>query len=329
MIMRFLKEHGLIAGILAFLALLPALWLNNAFVLHILIIALLYAFMGQAWNILGGFCGQFSVGHCAFFGVSAYCVTILFERFGLHPLAGALAGVVAAIGVAFIVGWISLHLTGTYFAMATVALVEMGRTLALYFRRMTHGDVGMSLPAKFSLSKIEYFYIILGLVMVSYIVAVAVRRSKYGTFMVAIRENEDRTRSLGIDTAQYKVLSAVISAALTAVGGAFYALYVLMIEPAVAFSFLVSIKMIMVVVIGGIGTLTGPLIGAFIAIVPDELIQSWLGGTYTGLAGAIYGTILIAVVKLRPQGVIGFVTRTRRSLVEPKMEKEEIPHGTS
>jgi len=305
-----LKQHSFYLGLVALLALLPFLGLGD-FVLHILIITLLYAFMGQAWNILGGFCGQFSVGHAAFFGVGAYAITILFNHFQIHPYWGIPVGVMVAILLSLVIGFISLQLQGIFFSMATVALVEILRTFTLYFRDITYGPLGMTLPNSFSLKKVEYFYIVLGLLIFSYLVAAWVRKSKYGTFMVAIRENESRARSLGIETPRIKVLSAVISAALTALAGSFYALYVLLIEPAVGFSFLVSIKIIIVVIIAGIGTLVGPLLGAFVAIIPDELIRSWLGGMYAGIAGIIYGSVLVIVVKLQPQGILHLFTRTR------------------
>ncbi|MCX5910043.1 MAG: branched-chain amino acid ABC transporter permease [Deltaproteobacteria bacterium] len=322
-----MRQHYLPIGALVLLAFIPFLRPGD-FLLGVLIMTLLYAYMGQAWNILGGFCGQFSVGHCAFFGVSAYAVTILYHFFGIHPLVGALVGVLAAVFLAFIIGFISLQLSGIYFSMATVALAEILRSLSLFFREVTFGTLGMSLPVKFSLGKEQYFYIALMLVVVGYIISAAVRQSRYGTFMVAIRENEDRALSLGIKSSRYKVLAAVISAAMTALGGAFYALYVLMVEPSAAFSFLVSIKIIIVVVIAGMGTLAGPLLGAFIAIVPDEIIRSWLGGSYAGMAGIIYGAVLVIVVKIKPEGVLGFLSRSRRPDLAAAAAKGGETRGT-
>lgn len=325
--MTNLRQHYLPVGALVLLAFIPLLQPGDFF-LSVLIMTLLYAYMGQAWNILGGFCGQFSVGHCAFFGVGAYAVTILYHFFGIHPFVGALVGVMAAVFLALIIGFISLQLSGIYFSMATVAMVEILRSLSLYFRGVTFGTLGMSLPVKFSLGKAHYFYIALVLVAAGYLIAAAVRQSRYGTFMVAIRENEERALSLGIKSSRYKVLAAVISAAMTALGGAFYALYVLMVEPSAAFSFLVSIKIIIVVVIAGMGTLAGPLLGAFIAILPDEIIRSWLGGSYAGLAGIIYGAVLVIVLKIKPEGILGFLSRSRRSGPVASAAKEGETHGT-
>ena len=306
-----LKPHYFYLGSVFILALLPLLGMGD-FILHILIITLLYAFMGQAWNILGGFCGQFSVGHTAFFGVGAYGMTILFNHFHINPYWGIPAGIFVSILLALLIGFISLQLQGIFFSLATVALVEILRTLTLYFRDITFGSLGMTLPNSFALKKIEYYYLVMGMVVFCYLVAALLRKSKYGTFMVAIRENEDRARSLGIETSRIKIFAAVISAAITSLSGSFYALYVLLIEPAVGFSFLLSIKIIIVVIIAGIGTLLGPLLGAFVAIVPDELIRSWLGGAYTGIAGIIYGSVLVIVVKLKPQGILHIFGRTRR-----------------
>ncbi len=297
---------------IALLAILPFFQVGD-FWLNILIITLLFAFMGQAWNILGGFCGQFSVGHCAFFGVSSYAVTILYHFLGIHPAGGAVVGVLFAVFLALLIGFISLQLQGIYFAMATVALAEILRSLTLFFREVTFGTLGMSLPVKFSLTKTQYFYMALGLVLLGYVISLALRRSKFGIFMLAIRENEDRAKSLGVKTSRYKVVAAVISAALTALGGAFYAVYILMVEPGVAFGFLISIKIIIVVVIAGMGTLAGPLLGAFVAIVPDEVIRSWLGGSYAGFAGIVYGAVLVLVIKLQPEGILGFVSRRRHA----------------
>ena len=228
-----------------------------------------------------------------------------------------------------IIGFIGLQLSGIYFSMVTVALVEILRSLSLYFRGVTFGTLGMSLPVKFSATKIHYFYIALALVAAGYLVAAAVRQSRYGSFMVAIRENEERVLSLGIKPPRYKVLAAVISAAMTSLGGAFYAMYVLMVEPSTAFSFLVSIKIIIVVVIAGMGTLAGPLLGAFIAILPDEIIRSWLGGSYSGLAGIIYGAVLVIVVKIKPEGLLGLLSRNRRPEQVSNAAKEGQTHGSA
>ena len=324
--MKTLRPHYLPVGAMVLLAFIPFMQ-PGEFLLSVLIMTLLYAYMGQAWNILGGFCGQFSVGHCAFFGVSAYAVTILYHFFGIHPLAGALVGVLAAVFLALIIGFISLQLSGIYFSMATVALVEILRSQTLYFREITFGTLGMSLPVQFSLGKAYYFYIALIMVAAGYVITAAIRQSRYGTFMVAIRENEERALSLGIKSSRYKVLAAVISAAMTALGGAFYAMYVLMVEPSSAFSFLVSIKIIIVVVIAGMGTLAGPLLGAFIAILPDEIIRSWLGGSYAGLAGIIYGAILVIVVKIKPEGILGALSRSRHADPVTVATKEGETHG--
>jgi len=287
----------------------------SSWYMHIMIMVMLYASLSSAWNLLGGYCGQFSVGHAAFFGVSGYAMGILMAQFKLDPILAGLAGVGASGGLALLVGLTCLRLTGIFFALATFALAEILRKLALFQERFTGGPLGLTIvfPAE---SKLTFYVFVLGLMVCSFLVVFLAERAKFGYYCQAIRENEDAAKAVGISTSKIKVWAALLSAVLTGIGGAFYAAYIGVIEPDVVFGFNLSIKIIIVTVIGGASTLIGPLLGALIVVIPDEFIRGWLGGAYASWSGMIYGAILVVVILVRPQGLRAFLD----FLIPPKRD---------
>lgn len=283
--------------------------IENRFYLHVLVMILFYAALSQAWNIIGGYGGQLSLGHAAFFGIGAYTSTLLFFQLGLTPWIGGLLGGVLAAAAAFGISYPCFRLRGPFFTLSTIAFGEVVRILAIYFRDLTKGSVGLQIPFRPSLGnfifreKASYLYVALGLLLITTAVAWWIEHSRLGHSLVALREDEDAAEAVGINTHWAKLAAVMISAFLTALGGTFYAQFVLFIEPYSVFSGDLSIQLALVAIIGGIGTISGPIVGSFIVTPVSEFARAWLGGSFRGLHFLVYGLILIVVVILIPRGV--------------------------
>jgi branched-chain amino acid transport system permease protein len=310
--MRFLKGNYFL-GFLIFLALLVAV-VQNAFVLHLLIMVFTSIALGLAWNFIGGYGGQLSFGHAAFYGIGAYTSTLLFVHAGVTPWLGMLAGGILAVAASLVLGIPCFRLRGTYFTLATIAFAEVLRILIVYFKEFTGGSIGIVL--KFNAGFLNlmfkdrepFAYIALGFMALTYYLSVWVENSRLGYYLTALKENEDGARALGINTYRCKLIALMISAFLTALIGSFFAQYLTFIEPESEFSLGLSIAMTLPVMIGGIGTALGPVIGAFIITPLQELLRIYISGEYQGLQHIIYGIVLVVVVICIPQGVYRWVT---------------------
>lgn len=286
---------------------------DNPFYQDIMVTVFLFASLGMAWNLIGGFAGQFSLGHAGFFGIGAYTSTILYIRFGLSPWIGMLLGGVLASVISLLVFYPCFRLRGIFFAMSTLAFAQSLHISAVYWRGLTQGSVGLLIPFEPTWknlmfeNKAIYACIAFGLMVLSYLVSYAIKRSKLGSYLVALRENEEAAESLGVNTARCKLYAMMVSAFVTAIGGTFYAQYLQFIDPDSLFPVSLSIRFALLAIIGGIGTVAGPMIGSFILTPLDVFLHGWLGGLYAGLGFFIYGCILIAVVLIRPQGIIKFL----------------------
>lgn len=291
------------------LIVLAPLAIESPFYLHVLVMILFYAALSQAWNIIGGFAGQLSLGHTAFFGIGAYASTLVFLQYGLTPWIGAVFGGLLASIAAFAISYPCFRLRGPFFTLSTIAFGEVVRILAIYFRDLTRGSVGLQIPFKPSLtnlvfqSKASYLYLAVGFLLLTTWIAWWIQRSKLGHELVALREDEDAAEAVGINTHWAKLIAVMVSAFLTALGGVFYSQFVLFIEPYSVFSLDLSIQFALVAIIGGIGTVTGPIIGSFIVTPVSEFARAWLGGSFRGLHFLVYGLVLIVVVILLPRGI--------------------------
>jgi branched-chain amino acid transport system permease protein len=312
--MRFLKGSSFL-GFLILLALLVAL-VQNAFVLHLLIMVFTSAALGLAWNIIGGYGGQLSLGHAAFYGIGAYTSTLLFLHLGVTPWLGMIAGGLLAVIASLVLGIPCFRLRGTYFTLATIAFAEVLRILVVYFKEFTGGSIGIVL--KFNAGFLNlmfknrepFAYVALGFMALTYYLSVWIENSRLGYYLTALKENEDGARALGINTYRCKLIALMISAFLTALIGSFFAQYLTFIEPESEFSLGLSIALTLSVMIGGIGTALGPIIGAFIITPLQELLRVYISGEYQGLQNIIYGIVLVVVVICIPQGVYKWVTET-------------------
>jgi branched-chain amino acid transport system permease protein len=294
----------------------------RGYLIRVLSLSLLFAAMSQAWNIVGGLASQISLGHAAFFGIGAYTSTLLLINFGITPWLGMIAGGLLGAAAAVLIGVPAMRLQGHYFALATLAFGEVLRAIANTWSAVTGGPSGISVPfAKPGLIVFQfqetrsYFWLILGALVAVTLVFALIKESKLGFRLRALRENPDAAEATGVDTTQTKILAAVISGALTAMLGTFYAQFQFFFDPDTVFSVgSISVRVAMIAIVGGIGTVTGPIIGALFLIPLEELVNSLLDGRAAGLPQLVFGALLIAVILVEPHGLQAIGSRLRRFL---------------
>lgn len=287
---------------------IPFKLLKLHFILYVMTLILLYGYLGQCWNILYGYAGQLSFGHAAFLGIGAYVSTILLLRFGITPWIGmVVSGAVCAL-FAFLVGFPLLRLKGAYFALATLGMAEVVRLVVLRLDFITGGGRGLLLPVVtspwlFLFGEIwHWFLTALGMLIFLLAVSYKIEGSKLGMGFRAIKQDEEASSSVGVDVFKYKMIALLLTAFFTGVGGTFYAQLVGYIRPDTILTPERSDEIVVVAVIGGIGTLWGPLIGSAILLSIRQLIYSLLGGTYMGVHLLIYGILIILIVIFTPEG---------------------------
>jgi branched-chain amino acid transport system permease protein len=305
-----------IVAVVAVLACVPLVVHSNV-VLNFLVTALLLTLAGQGWNVLGGYGGQYSFGHAAFFGTGAYATAILQMHYGLNAWAAFAAGIVAGAGVGGAIGALTFRsgLRGSYFALVTLAFAEVLRIIASV-APMTGAGVSLLIkldPGARSLqfpSRAAFYWFILALVALALVVTRQIERSRFGAQLVAVRENEDAARALGVDPTRVKLGAITISAAMAAAAGCFYAQYFLFIDAPIAYGPWISVEALLAPIIGGVGTVFGPLLGALLIKTLGETAKL-LTGDAPGLDLVVYGVVLIVVVAFAPRGVDGVVARCR------------------
>jgi len=291
-----MKTHrnGLIG--LAVMALLP-LVLKDAYYMHLLILALLWVSIGTGWNILAGYTGQVSFGAAAFFGMGAYTAGLLAFHFGISAWWGLALGGFAAWALAFPFGIITFPLRGAYFALGSLALGEVMRHIATIWESVTEGMVGILIMQTF-VSKVPYYYIALALAAASILSVQLVMRSRTGYYFVSIREDQDAAASLGINTTRFKMVSLSIHAFITGMAGALYMNYMGFIDPHVVFSLHdISIMAILVAIVGGVGTIYGPAVGAFIMVAVQEVFRTAGFGGLASLSKSLESGFLASATK--------------------------------
>src|SRR6187431_3452059 len=279
-----MRSLAIMLLVVAALACVPLLTPSNV-VLNFLVFALLIALVGQGWNVLGGYGGQYSFGHAAFFGTGAYVTAILQVHYGVNAWAGLVIGIAAGALVGAVTGALSFRsgLKGSYFALVTLAFAEVLRIIASV-APITGAGVGTLIkldlrPEAFQFqSRVPFYFIALALVAASLIIVRLIEDSRFGAYLVAVRENEDAAQALGVNTTMVKLLAMTISAAITAAGGCFYAQYFLFIDAGIAYGPWISIEALLAPIIGGIGTVFGPLLGALVIKTLGELTKLVTGG---------------------------------------------------
>lgn len=300
-----------VALVIFILAAMSPLVVQNAYLRNVIVLTLMYAALAQAWNILGGYCGQISLGHALYFGVGAYATSKAYVGFGMLPWFGmALGGALAAV-LAVILGIGCFRLKGHYFSIATIVFAEMG-LLLVHNWDWLGGASGIQWPfgtdswatLQFARDKTPYIHFALGLLAVTWFICWLIEDSRWGYWWRAVKDNPDAAQSLGVTVLSSKLAAAAISAFLTAVGGGFYAAFVAYVDPDSVLQFRFSLLIVLPVVLGGIGTLWGPMLGAVILIPLTEFSRSYMGGSGSGLDLMIYGGLVMAVALLKPEGLI-------------------------
>jgi branched-chain amino acid transport system permease protein len=312
----------LLVALAAVLLVLPQV-VKSSFAIDIFIRVLLFSFIGVAWNLMGGYAKQLSLGHAAYFGLGAYTSTILQIDFGISPWIGMVAGGVIAMLASLPIGALCFRLRGPYFTIATIATAQVLMLIFLKFRDLAWGAEGTTIPnlgnsplmMQFE-AKAAYYYIALGLLAIGLAITYRIERSWMGYYLVAIGEDEDAAEAVGVNAPRIKRNIYLISAFLTALAGTFYTQYIYFIDPNTAFSFNVSVEAALVSIVGGIGTLWGPVIGTVLLEATSALLQSWLGSSIGGVQLTVYSLILMAVILWRPTGLMGVMTEALQRLTQ-------------
>ncbi len=326
--------------VIALLFLIPK-FVESTYALHIMVLIYISVIMGSGWNFLGGYTGQYSVGHAAYFGAGAYTTLILLQYRQIAPWYGAWAGIAIAVIVGLIIGSICFRLRGPYFVLASIAVAEIFRVTALNLKGLTNGAEGILLtnlpPFKIGdavitdfLSKVPFYYIGLVIALAAVLVTWMVQHSKLGYYFQAIREDQDAAHSLGINLTLYKNIALAISAAFTSLAGSLYGIFVGFIDPGTVLALDLSVQIVMLCIIGGIGTIFGPVIGA-VVLVPfsealrsnvfaqalidsglvreDSAVGAFLKDQLSHAHVLIYGILLVVVILYMPDGILGFIRK--------------------
>ncbi len=302
------RSQLLIAVLCVLLGLVAPLIVRSDYVFQVLFRVSLFAALGLAWNLVGGYAGQLSLGHAAYFGVGAYGLA-LFSRAGIHPWSALFLAVLLAVLFAALIGGVCFRLRGPYFTLATIAFAEVLRLGAKNLVAITGGDVGLPVPGLFvkSFGRSLYLAAVL-LTAVALGITAWVSRSRFGYYLMAIREDEDTALSVGVNAARCKLWVLLISAALTALGGGLYGSLFLFIVPDQVFSIDISVEMAIVAMLGGAGTILGPLIGSLILESAAELLKNLFHEAHL----LIYGMLLVLVVLFLPEGIVGSLAHRLR-----------------
>jgi branched-chain amino acid transport system permease protein len=345
-----------LAAVALVLLLLPAA-VSSPYALHVMILLFLAVVQGEAWNVVGGYTGQYSVGHAAYFGLGAYVTLMLLQFRHVAPWWGVWIAVFLAVIMAIVIGSITFRLRGPYFVLASIAMAEIFRLIALNWKDVTNGAEGIlvsdipplqigGLTLTDFVSKVPFYYAGLVLAAVTIAANYVVQHSKLGYFFQAIREDQDAAHSLGIPLSVYKNVALAISAFFTAWSGAFYALYVGFIDPGTVLAVDVSVQFVLICIIGGIGTILGPVLGALVLVPLSEALRAnllsdvlfklgivsessrygaFLRDNLAHAHALIYGVLVVVVILFMPEGVLGFARR----LFRRRAGAEVTPGGTA
>lgn len=302
-------------GIVLALFLAP-LYLTNSYHVRILVLVCIFATASVGWNLLGGYANQISLGHAVFFGIGAYAVVIFQGHYQLSPWLAMPVGVAVSVAVALLIGWPTFQLSGHYFALATIALLQVFHIIASYWEGLTGGVAGISLPIlepglltlQF-ISPVPYFYITAVLLLIVLFVAWRVRRSRLGMQLEAIRLNPQAASLAGVNLFRTKMKALVLSAAVVSVAGSLYGSFLQFLDPDTAFSWNTTINLALFAIVGGLRLWWGPALGALLLIPLGELASLYLTGNLAALGQAGYGVLLIVLILLQPRGIGGLLER--------------------
>jgi branched-chain amino acid transport system permease protein len=313
---------------------LPFWLIQQEYVLSIVMVAIIWAIAGQGWNVIGGYGGLLSFGHSVFFGVGAYVTALLTIHFGVSAWIGMLVGAIVAALLGAILTFPALRLRGVYFTLATFVLTLLFADLTTHFSKVTGGDQGLSLPfvrddpSAFQFdSKLTFFYVLAGFLALATLVVAAVANSRLGLFLKASRDDPDAARAAGVDVTRVRLIGLVISAAVTSVAGSLMLEYLRFIDPPTGFGMNTAFIIGLVALVGGRGTILGPIIGAAVLIPAQQVLASALSSAPSGLSGIAYGAIVIVIMLVDWRGLHHLIARLIgwvRRLVRPRNAVEGV-----
>ncbi len=315
------RNDLIMAAVLTAAAACMPLLIKDVYVQNIMVLTLMYAALSQSWNILSGYCGQISLGHALYFGLGAYTTVLLFTKLGVVPWVGMIAGGLISAAIALALGYPTFRLGGHYFVIATIVIAEIG-LLLFHNWDFAGAALGIDIPVRgdswlkfqFTRSKLPYFYFALAFCLVAWLITWWLEDSKWGYWWRAVKDNPEAAQSLGVVVFNSKMGAAAVSAFLTAIGGAFYAMFVSYIDPESVMSFQFSLLMALPAVLGGIGTLWGPVLGAAILIPLTEVTRSYIGGSGRGVDLILYGALIVAISLAKPEGLVGLFSRRKKEV---------------
>lgn len=300
------------------------LFIRREFAVNVFILSAIWAIMGLGWNFIGGYTGQVSNGHALFFAVGAYAGGLCMKWYSMTPWLSMWIGVAISVLIAFVIGTPLLRLRGHYFAIATMALVECARIIFLNLDWIG-GATGVSylnkdLPEWYTLQFVKkhpFYYVCLAFLAIFILLTKIMESSKFGYYCRAIKANQESAESTGVNAAKYKIIAYMISAGIVSVGGALYAQYLQYIDPMVLLPLSNSMLIVLVCVMGGIGTVWGPVLGAFLMIFINEYSRS-LFARVSGLNLVIYGVLVILIVLFLPNGLISLLRKRPKAKVRAR-----------
>jgi branched-chain amino acid transport system ATP-binding protein/branched-chain amino acid transport system permease protein len=313
---RFLLSNRLWLFVALIILLAYPLVEHSQYYQHVMIMTMMAAVLSSSWNILGGYAGYTSLGHAAFFGLGGYLVAWTHNHYGWHPFISTWFLAIIVFVVALILGWISLRTHGSAFVVVTIAMVFIFRLVALNLSDITNGARGLTQDRPGwggvywspEFIKVPFHYIMLLLLCLTLFISWRIRQSKFGLGLIAIREDEGKAEAVGINTMLYKVLAFGISAYFIGVAGGIYSYFFTYIDPQFIFNVFTGVTMVLIALLGGRGTLWGPVLGAFIM----EPLGNWLVGAFGGtqIHLAVFGGVLLAVMLFMPQGILPTISNT-------------------
>jgi branched-chain amino acid transport system permease protein len=320
-----MNARGRIVLALALVVLLALPLIADRYVLSVLTLIFYFAYVGQAWNLMMGYAGQLSLGHALYVGLGGYVAALLWHKFGIGPWLGVFAAIAVASAFGAAIGWLGFRfgIAGVYFALLTIAFAEFTR-IGFDHLDFIGGAAGLFLPFEekrlgewWNLrgGQLLFYYLALALAAGAVVLMALLARSRLGYRWLAVREDETAARALGIDAFAVKMAAVVISSAMTAVGGVFYAFYYNNLFPSQVFEMSRSIELILAPIVGGLGTIFGPIVGAFILTPLGEAliaVTESIGVNPPGAKAVFYGLALIAIIYLRPNGVWPWLARVLR-----------------
>jgi len=310
------RKTILFAFLISIFLLLPKV-ITSTFYIHTLIMIFYFGYLASCWNLMAGYAGQASLGHSLFVGTGAYASSFLLMKAGVSPWIGMWIGAFFSLLLGLFVGYLTFRyrLKGHYFLLATIAFAEIAKILVLNIRTLGGGS-GIAIVLKgdpfwqfMFTQKASYYYVILIMVTGILLLTHFLLQRRVGYYFVAIRENEDLARASGIHVLKYKLVAISLSAVLTSLGGTFYAQYICFIDPPSVLGMGVSVDILIPAIVGGIGTLFGPIVGAFVVMPIAEIARSYLGGGTGGIHLIIYGLFLVIVIVFMRTGLVGLLSR--------------------